>query len=499
MLNPNPLVIHLVAFSDERIWNGRSHQKRNMKPNGIISLNSVIVETKEIDTTKMEEPAPVSISLENPEIQEELSQTDADLQTINEELRKMNEELSKKIAAYSSILDSRDPGISIEDAGIRISDGTLLKLEQLYKVFGEFIDFGIWVCGVDGLNLYCSESFLKFSGFTQQQCSGYGWTEVLHPEDKENTVAAWIHTITTGSNLDIEHRFRGKDGTWHYVLTKGVPVRNENGEILYWIGINLNIDKQKISELALIESQRREEQHVRELKELNATKDKLFSIIAHDLINPFNSILGFSDLLQKNLEKYDNAKIEHFLNIINSTSRNAYNLLENLLNWSRAQTGNLAFNPGTYNLTEIIQANIQFIENLALKKNIRINFNASSEYLVEIDKNMIDTVLRNLLTNAVKFSYPEGSITIQIEPAELFCKITVKDEGIGIEEENIGRLFQPNNRFISAGTVKEKGSGLGLIICKEFIEIHKGRIWVRSESGKGSEFSFTLPWADSSI
>jgi signal transduction histidine kinase len=134
---------------------------------------------------------------------------------------------------------------------------------------------------------------------------------------------------------------------------------------------------------------------------------------------------------------------------------------------------------------------------MAWKKNIRIEFDASVSCLVVIDKNMIDTVLRNLLTNAIKFSYPGGKITILTEPDEQFCRIMVIDEGTGITEENLRNLFQPGKRILSSGTIQEKGSGLGLLLCKEFVEKNKGEIWVRSEPGKGSEFIFTLPRAHS--
>ncbi|MCK7515947.1 MAG: PAS domain-containing protein [Desulfobacterales bacterium] len=131
------------------------------------------------------------------------------------------------------------------------AEEALRESERLYRAIGESIDYGVWVCAADGRNIYASESFLKMVGITQEQCSNFGWGDVLHPEDAERTIAAWKECVRTGGNWDIEHRFRGTDGQWHAVLARGVPVKNEKGEILCWAGINLDISRLKQTELAL--------------------------------------------------------------------------------------------------------------------------------------------------------------------------------------------------------------------------------------------------------
>lgn len=229
------------------------------------------------------------------------------------------------------------------------------------------------------------------------------------------------------------------------------------------------------------------------LQELNATKDKFFSIIAHDLKNPFNSILGFSELLLKNIDNYSTEEIERFVGIISDTSQKTYNLLENLLIWSRAQMGSLEYNPDLYDLDNLVSDNIEFINTIAIKKQILVNYQSRSSSFAFVDKNMIDTVLRNILTNAVKFSYPEGEINVRILEQDDYYVISIKDDGIGIEAENICKIFRLDSKFTMLGTNKEKGTGLGLLISKEFIQKNNGQIWVNSELGKGSEFLISIP------
>jgi PAS domain S-box-containing protein len=545
-----------------------------------------------------------------------------------------------RIELFSNSLDQCNLAISpVDSNGREIQCGPAYNIsehEQLYTAIGESINYGIWVCDPDGRNLYASESFLKLVGIDQKQCSDFGWADVLHPDEKERTIEAWKECVSKGETWDIEHRYWGTDNKWHYILAKGVPVRNYNGEIIYWAGINLDIDKQKNTELELKKIEQnfkyaenishmgsfqhnlqtdkcfwsdelyricgfepqsivpdkdlflsvfhpedrpgvedslnnaihtktgyrnecrivRSDREVRyvisvgevicdennfpfeikgafqdvtelkkiqislceseenyrmlfesmpvglaitdtfgkikygnkksrillgvsrtalkkgsidiskwkfvrkdgseilpeelphqkalrenrilvnfeigilkenksitwlnvttapiqkksellfafiditeqtererqlellsgKLKELNATKDKFFSIIAHDLKNPFNSILGFSELLLNNMSKYSLDEIERFIGIINSSSQNAYNLLENLLNWSRAQSGNIEFCPTYTDLTEIIHSNIEFVENYALKKTIRINFESKGKHMVEMSE-----------------------------------------------------------------------------------------------------------------
>ena len=229
------------------------------------------------------------------------------------------------------------------------------------------------------------------------------------------------------------------------------------------------------------------------LKEVNATKDKFYSIIAHDLRNPLSAILGFTELIlmdEKNENKKENRE---FLKIIKETILHTATLLNNLLTWSRSQLGDIEFRPEIYRLTQIIEDNIAFVKGPATQKHITIHSHITPECTIFGDANMINTIIRNLLSNAIKFTSDFGEVNIKAIMTPTFCEISITDNGIGINPVDQSNLFDTNTKFTSEGTNAEKGTGLGLLLSKEFIEKHGGTIWLKSEVGKGSTFTFTLP------
>jgi signal transduction histidine kinase len=230
-----------------------------------------------------------------------------------------------------------------------------------------------------------------------------------------------------------------------------------------------------------------------ELKELNGAKDKFFSIIGHDLGNQFNIIIGFSEMLISNFQKLDAGKIEYHLTNIYNSSRLAHELLENLLTWAKIQTKAIKYNPEAFELHAGILETIELLQGAAVKKNIRITVAASEEIRVFADVNMFSTVIRNLVANAIKFTHERGHIAINLLKEDNFCEISIRDNGVGISEENIQKIFRIDSNHSTQGTNGEKGTGLGLILCKEFIEKHNGKIKVESVVGKGTRIIFTLP------
>jgi len=235
------------------------------------------------------------------------------------------------------------------------------------------------------------------------------------------------------------------------------------------------------------------EQRTHELRELNVTKDKFFSIIAHDLKNPFNTLMGFTELLLENLAEYDQVKLKEFISILHETSRQSYALLENLLEWSRSQTGHIQINPESIDLCSLIDENINLLFNHAARKKIKLVNHVSSPTKVRADINMIRTVIRNLISNAIKYTRENGSITATEVSQNEFIEVAIADTGVGIKPENQEKLFRIDINYSTRGTADEGGTGLGLILCREFITKNGGKIWVESEFGKGSIFKFTLP------
>ncbi len=230
-----------------------------------------------------------------------------------------------------------------------------------------------------------------------------------------------------------------------------------------------------------------------DLKNLNTTKDKLFSILSHDLRSPFSAILGFSEMLYYETGDFDAAQIKEIAATLYQTSREIFDLLDNLLEWSMAQTGSIKLIPENIHLKDLVNSTVDLLGNSAKKKDIIISNEIPEQIHVFADNNTINTVLRNLFSNAIKFTQQKGKVKITARNIDDFIEITIADSGIGIKPEDIKKLFGIDIGFSTVGTDNEKGTGLGLILCKEFIEKNNGKIWVESELGKGSDFIFTLP------
>jgi signal transduction histidine kinase/ligand-binding sensor domain-containing protein len=229
------------------------------------------------------------------------------------------------------------------------------------------------------------------------------------------------------------------------------------------------------------------------LMELNATKDKFFSIISHDLKNPFASLLSISELMVENFNDMDKEDHRAGFRKIHQSVKHLLDLLENLLTWSRSQRGRIKYDPTRFNLSTLIQENVNLHKMLADKKGVMLLSPDNQDIYAYGDRDMINSVVRNLMTNAVKFTDKDKKVEVKVEPREAEVEVSIVDEGIGIEQEYIDKLFKIDEKYKSTGTAGEKGTGLGLIICREFVEKHGGEIWVSSQPGKGSTFSFTIP------
>jgi PAS domain S-box-containing protein len=238
------------------------------------------------------------------------------------------------------------------------------------------------------------------------------------------------------------------------------------------------------------------------LKELNATKDKFFSIIAHDLKNPFNSILNYSELLIDYHTCYNEEKTSEMIKSIRNSAKHTYKLLENLLTWSRAQTGRIVYNTEIFNLQALVKDSIQLLEQNAISKNLKVSNRIDENLYAKGDINTIGTVIRNLLSNAYKFTPKNKSVWVEAKEIEKnntkYVRVCVCDSGVGIPEDRSSKLFDIGSSSSTKGTENEAGTGLGLILCKEFVEKNGGELWVESRLNEGSKFYFTLPYAEAS-
>ncbi|MDI1322771.1 MAG: PAS domain-containing sensor histidine kinase [Algoriphagus sp.] len=248
----------------------------------------------------------------------------------------------------------------------------------------------------------------------------------------------------------------------------------------------LDITDRKKAELDL-------EEVVRQLHILNSEKDKFFSIIAHDLKNPFNSIIGYSELLVMKVREKKFEVVEEFAGIILDSSLRAMDLLGNLMKWAQSKTGRINFNPRNIVLIEVVNEVTDMYDQIAQQKDITIRKKIPEEMVIHADEDMLATILRNLISNAVKFSKPGGEILLFSKGELNTVTLGVKDFGIGIAKDELDKLFRLDTSFSSIGTNGEKGTGLGLILCKEFVDRHGGKIWAETEKNLGSTFFVSLP------
>ena len=276
------------------------------------------------------------------------------------------------------------------------------------------------------------------------------------------------------------------DNTDQYYLVRVSHIKDKKGILLGYALILNDITEHVITERILRKNEK-------ELKELNATKDKFFSIISHDLRTPFVNLLGLAEILNEDVDTLDADKIKEFTQLINNAATNGYKLLENLLDWSRSQTGRINCIPECISISDIIYDNIKTIEHNAEGKRVTFSTDIPGKIYAFADPNMINSVVRNLLNNAVKFSYNNSIVNICVSTSANEVIISVKDYGVGIEPENLDKLFDNDSMFTTTGTSNERGTGLGLLLAHEFIEKNNGKISVTSEVGKGSEFIVSLP------
>jgi|WetSurMetagenome_2_1015567.scaffolds.fasta_scaffold01205_11 PAS domain S-box-containing protein len=327
---------------------------------------------------------------------------------------------------------------------------------------------------------YINKAGIKVTGLTERQIIGKTPRESgIYNENQSNMIEKTIEKVFTSKQPQFEqYNLPGENGPTYFDL-RLFPEFNDRQEVVSVLGVSRDITILKQTEIKLLE--------------LNVDKDRFISILAHDLRNPFNTILGFSEILIDDIRTQDLATTEKQIGIIHSISQKTFNLLDDLLLWAKSQSGKLDFKPQIIDFEKTCQETVDNIKSNALLKRIEVNYTPTGSILLLADENMLKIVLRNLISNAIKFTSPGGQINIQVEKAVSMLTITVSDNGVGIAPAMIDKLFDISQIITTAGTSDEKGTGLGLLLCKEFVEIHGGKIWVESIQGKGSDFKFILP------
>ena len=346
----------------------------------------------------------------------------------------------------------------------------------------------IYCKDVDGHKTLANRAELKMIG-AKSEDEVLGKTDFdLYPKEIADEFFADDQTVIKNLEpvINREELFIDGKGEQRWLLTSKIPMLDDNGGVIGLVGIGRDItERVKITK----EIQDRNEQ----LTKLNAEKDKFFSIIAHDLKSPFTGLLGLTELMVDCSDSFTKEEFIEYSNSINQASQKLYKLLENLLEWAQVQRGTITFTPMNLDLAKIVSHSIDTIYQRAIQKQVTIINEITTSQQVFTDEKMTETVLRNLLSNAVKFTKSGGKIFVKAESIDdNTIRVSVEDTGVGIPQKDIERLFKIEEKVSSQGTEGESSTGLGLLLCKEFVEMHGGKIWVESENGKGSKFSFTI-------
>ncbi len=362
----------------------------------------------------------------------------------------------------------------------------LKNSEARYRTLYENATIGIYQSDPKGNVQMANPALLKFLGYSSIDelssidIATQGYADPLARKRFKELLA---------KNEEIygfENAWKKSDGSIVYLRESARIVKQQDGKPLYYEGTIEDITERILAEQKLKEL-------AEELKNINASKDKFFSIIAHDLKSPFTAILGYSEILMNEAEELERIELKEFTTNLNNVAKSTFSLLSNLLEWSRLQTQRIVFSPEYFLVSELVYSIMDLFSQNASSKNIELNINLDKELKVFADRNMVSTIIRNLVSNAIKFTSAHGQIRVSGEQTNGSVIISVKDSGIGISDEDLKKLFKIDSQFTTTGTNQEIGTGLGLLLCKELVEKQRGTIWVESEIGKGSSFFFTLP------
>lgn len=404
---------------------------------------------------------------------------------IEPKTKKQTGEKIKDIQRLVYLLQVHQVELEHQNQELRITHQELEVSRNKYVNLFDFSPIPYFTLDVNGMISEVNLSASKMFGIDRNKFIGRYFINKIPIEERDNFNSFMKDVSNSILKHSCEIKILNKDKQVFHVRLEGLLLEDA-----------LEPDKKcQVALIDLTEYKRVEEilkESTEELKILNATKDKFFSIIAHDLRSPFQSLLGSSELLATEIENLSQEEIMFFSNGLNDTLKNLFSLLENLLNWSMIQRNMLENKPEKFNLYDIANKIIEISNQSAVKKNIFIINNINSGIFVYVDIGMLNSVLQNLILNAIKFTRQEGQIIISSIEKENFVEVSVCDTGIGIEPEKSSKLFNFNTMFSTHGTAGEKGTGLGLSLCREFIERNGGKIWVESELGKGSKFIFTL-------
>ncbi|MHB8337247.1 MAG: PAS domain S-box protein [Ignavibacteriaceae bacterium] len=386
------------------------------------------------------------------------------------------------------------------------AEAALYESELQYRLLFETAREGIVVIQKSKLS-YFNPMMLEITGYSYEELLNMNFFEFVYQKDRDLILANHNKTIT-GGNAEQRYQFRmlKKDNSLCWVEMGSVKF-TWKGEAAT-LNFIIDITEQKLTEIELVklneelklskdvieENLSQKNMLVEKLEKLNSEKDKFFSIIAHDLRSPFQGFIGLTEIMVEEINILSKTELTNISNDLNKSANSLYKLLQNLLEWSQMQKGTINFAPQEWQLSEIVGQSYENMAQRASQKGITLENNISDSIRVNADEKMLNTVVRNLLSNAVKFTTTEGKVTISAkETNDNMVEVSVTDTGIGMSENDVNKLFKLDEKVRKPGTDGEPSTGLGLLLCKEFVENHGGKIWIKSQENIGSTFYFTVP------
>ncbi len=362
---------------------------------------------------------------------------------------------------------------------------------------------------------FANPSFTKFTGYPVDEVIGKNPRFLKSGKHSSDFYDKIWNILKSGKSWEGNFYNRKKNGEYYWQFSHIAPVLDDRGGITHFVDVSEDITEKKNARDELRKLNKRlkksEMEVLREahtlaetneklyeseikLKQMNDSKDKFFSIIAHDLRGPFSGFIGLSELLEKEYENLDSDTIARISKSMSKSAKQLFNLLENLLEWSKAQMGRMEFNPINIDIFDFAKRISGLFLETALQKDIDLIVDIEKGSFIFADNYMLNTILRNLVSNALKFTPRGGNVVMKSADSDNNCIcIIVRDNGVGMKDEAMEKIFRMDSKYSTAGTENERGTGLGLLLCKELVELNGGNIWVDSKPGEGSEFKFTLP------